>query len=70
MPQGNRDLRDLPDDTRRWKSNLPSGIYQQQLGLLRQNSEVQECQRSFGRGQRVNNHHQKEGNTNCLRLKI
>ena len=51
MHQGN--ARDLPDDTQRWISNLPGGIHQQELDLLRQNSEVQESQSSFGRGQRV-----------------
>ena len=49
--QGN--ARDLPDDAQRWISNLPGGIHQQELDLLRQNSEVQESQSSFGRGQRV-----------------
>ena len=33
--------RDLPDDTQRWISNLPGEIHQQELYLLRQNSEVQ-----------------------------
>ena len=52
MHQGNS--RDLPDDTQRWISNLPGGIHQQELeDLLRQNSDVQEIQSSFGRGQRV-----------------
>ena len=51
MHQGN--ARDLPDDTQRWISNLPGGIHQQELDLLRQNSEVQESQSSFGRGHRV-----------------
>ena len=51
MHQGN--ARDLPDDTQRWISNLPGGIHQQELHLLRQNSKVQESQSSFGRGQRV-----------------
>ena len=45
--------RDLLDDKQRWISNFPSGIYQQELDLLRQNSGVQESQSSFGRGQRV-----------------
>ena len=45
--------RDLPDDTMSWISNFPSGIHQQELDLLRQNSEVPESQSSFGRGQRV-----------------
>ena len=45
--------RDLPDDTQRWISNLLGRIHQQDLDLLRQNSEVQESQSSFGRGQRV-----------------
>ena len=48
-----RNARDLPDDTQRWMSNLPGGIHQQELDLLRQNREVQESQSSFGRGQRV-----------------
>ena len=43
----------LPDDTQRWISNLPHGIHQQELDLLRQNSEVQESKSSFGRGQRA-----------------
>ena len=43
----------LPDNTQRWISNLPGGIHQQELNLLRQNSEVQESRSSFGRGQRV-----------------
>ena len=51
MHQGN--VRDFPDDTQKWMSNLPGGIHQQELELLRQNSEVQESQSSFGRGQRV-----------------
>ena len=51
MHQGN--ARDLPDDTQRWISNLLGRIHQQELDLLRQNSEVQESQSSFGRGQRV-----------------
>ena len=51
MHQGN--ARDLPDDTQRWISNLPGGIHQQELDLLRQNSEVQESKSSFGRGQRA-----------------
>ena len=51
MRQGN--ARDLPDDTQGWRSNLPGGIHQQELHLLRQNSEVQESQSSFGRRQRV-----------------
>ena len=51
MRQGN--ARDLPDDTQGWISNLPGGIHQQELHLLRQNSEVQESQSSFGRRQRV-----------------
>ena len=51
MHQGN--VRDLPDDTQRWISNLPGWVHQQELPLLRQNSEVQESQSSFGRGQRV-----------------
>ena len=51
MHQGN--ARDLPDDTQRWISNLPRGIHQQELDLVRQKNEVQECQSSFGRGQRV-----------------
>ena len=46
-------VRDLPDDTQRWISNLPGEIHQQELGLLSQNSEVQESQGSFGRGQIV-----------------
>ena len=45
--------RDLPDDTQRWISNFPSGIHQQELDLLTQNSEVRESQSSFERGQRV-----------------
>ena len=51
MHQGN--ARDLPDDTQRWASNHPGGIHQQELNLLGQNSEVQESQCSFGRGQRL-----------------
>ena len=54
MHQGNaRDLH--PDDPQRWISNLPGGIHQQELDLLRQNSEVQGSQSSFGSGQRVKN---------------
>ena len=49
--QGN--ARDLLDDTQRWISNLPGGVNQQELDLHRQNSEVQESQSSFGRGERV-----------------
>ena len=49
--QGN--ARDLLDDTQRWISNLPGGVHQQELDMLRQNSEVQESQSSFGRGERV-----------------
>ena len=49
--QGN--IRDLPVDTQWWISNLPGGIHQQELDLLRQNSEVQESQSSFGREQRL-----------------
>ena len=45
MHQGN--ARDLPDDTQ-------VDIHQQELDLLRQNSEVQESHSSFGREQRVN----------------
>ena len=45
MHQGN--ARDLPDDTQ-------VDIHQQELDLLRQNSEVQESQSIFGREQRVN----------------
>ena len=48
-----QDVRDLPNDTQRWISNLPGGIHQQELDLLSQNSEVQESQGSFGRGQIV-----------------
>ena len=51
MHQGN--ARDVSDDTQRWISNLSGVIHQQELDLLRQNSEVQESQSSFGRGQRV-----------------
>ena len=32
---------------------FPSGTHQQELDLLRQNSEIQESQSSFGKGQRV-----------------
>ena len=46
-------VRDFPDDTQRSTSNLSGGIHQQELELLRQNSEVQESQSSFGRGQSV-----------------
>ena len=49
--QGN--ARDLLDDTQRWISNLPGGVNQQELDLHRQNSEFQESQSSFGRGERV-----------------
>ena len=49
MHQGN--VRHLPDNTKRWMSNLPDGI--QEVDLVRQSSEVQESQSSFGRGQRV-----------------
>ena len=49
MHQGN--ARYFPDDTQRWISNLPGGIHQEELHLLRQNSEVQESQSNFGRGQ-------------------
>ena len=51
MHQGNDG--DLPDDTQRQISNLPGGIHQQELDLLRQSSEVQESQSNFGRGQKV-----------------
>ena len=51
MRQGN--VRDLPDDRQEWIPNVPCGIHQQELHLLKQNSEAQESQSSFGRGQRV-----------------
>ena len=51
MHQSN--VRDFPDDTQRWIANLSVGIHQQELDLFRQNSEVEESQKSFGRERRV-----------------
>ena len=51
MHQGN--ATDLPDDARRWIYNLPGEIDQQELDMLKQNSEVQQSQGSFGREKRV-----------------
>ena len=68
MHQGNAE--DLPDDTKRWISNLPRAIHLQDLDLLRQNSEVRESQSGFGRGQRAWKPSSREGNTNFLRLRI
>ena len=51
MHQGN--VRDIPEDAQQWISNPPGWIHQQEAELLREKSEVQESQNSFGRGKRV-----------------
>ena len=44
---------DLPHDTQRWTLNLLGWMNQQELYLLRLNSEIQECHSSFGSGHRI-----------------
>ena len=47
-------VKDIPYDTQGIMiSNLPGRTDQQEVDMLRQNSEVQESQSSFGRGQRM-----------------